>query len=70
MSCAERAHCVCADTKNSQGVGPGSISELALNAVSVKWNPREGPVRVSSIKKNLNVNALILVSSFCVRVQS
>ncbi|XP_025110819.1 grainyhead-like protein 2 homolog [Pomacea canaliculata] len=35
------------DTKNSQGVGPNSISELAFNAVSVKWNPREGPVRVN-----------------------
>ncbi|KAL8574873.1 hypothetical protein ACOMHN_003433, partial [Nucella lapillus] len=35
------------DTKNSQGVGPNSISELAFNAVSVRWNPREGPVRVN-----------------------
>ncbi|XP_070194105.1 AF4/FMR2 family member lilli-like [Littorina saxatilis] len=35
------------DTKNSQGVGPNSISELAFNAVSVKWNPRDGPVRVN-----------------------
>ncbi|KAL8562267.1 hypothetical protein ACOMHN_037223 [Nucella lapillus] len=35
------------DTKNSQGVGPNSISELAFNAVCVKWNPRDGQVRVS-----------------------
>lgn len=36
------------DTKNSQGVGQNSINELAFNAVSVKWNPRDGPVRVNN----------------------
>ncbi|BFY99264.1 hypothetical protein BsWGS_02303 [Bradybaena similaris] len=35
------------DTKNCQGVLPQNIEELAFNAVAVKWNPMEGPVRVN-----------------------
>ncbi|CAG5118550.1 unnamed protein product, partial [Candidula unifasciata] len=35
------------DTKNCQGVSPQNIEELAFNAVAVKWNPSDGPVRVN-----------------------
>ncbi|ESP01212.1 hypothetical protein LOTGIDRAFT_157385 [Lottia gigantea] len=35
------------DIKNSQGIGPGSIEERAFNAVVIKWNPREGQVKVN-----------------------
>ncbi|XP_041356573.1 grainyhead-like protein 1 homolog isoform X3 [Gigantopelta aegis] len=35
------------DTKNSQGVLPNSIDELASNAVVVRWNPRESAVKVN-----------------------
>lgn len=57
--------CPLLDTKNSQGVGPNSISELAFNAVSVKWNPRDGPVRVSKLRKELHpgLAAIILCVS-------
>ncbi|XP_033738957.1 grainyhead-like protein 2 homolog isoform X4 [Pecten maximus] len=35
------------DTKDSQGVLPSSITEVAFNAVAVKWNPRDSPVKVN-----------------------
>uniref|UniRef100_A0A2C9JH45 Grh/CP2 DB domain-containing protein n=1 Tax=Biomphalaria glabrata TaxID=6526 RepID=A0A2C9JH45_BIOGL len=35
------------DTKNCQGVLPHNIEEIAFNAVAVRWNPMEGPVRVN-----------------------
>ncbi|RUS90145.1 hypothetical protein EGW08_002112 [Elysia chlorotica] len=35
------------DTKNCQGVLPQNIEEVSFNAVAVKWNPMEGPVRVN-----------------------
>ncbi|OWF54580.1 uncharacterized protein LOC110443256 isoform X2 [Mizuhopecten yessoensis] len=35
------------DTKDSQGVLTSSITEVAFNAVAVKWNPRDSPVKVN-----------------------
>ncbi|GFR87789.1 protein grainyhead [Elysia marginata] len=35
------------DTKNCQGVLPQNIEEVAFNAVAVRWNPMDGPVRVN-----------------------
>ncbi|GFO13319.1 DNA-binding protein elf-1 [Plakobranchus ocellatus] len=35
------------DTKNCQGVLPQNIEEISFNAVAVRWNPMEGPVRVN-----------------------
>ncbi|CAL1549001.1 unnamed protein product, partial [Lymnaea stagnalis] len=35
------------DTKNCQGVLPHNIEEIAFNAVVVKWNPMDGPVKVN-----------------------
>ena len=39
------------DTKNSVGVGPSNVDEVTHNAVVVKWNPRNSPVRVSLLLK-------------------
>ncbi|KAL5016848.1 hypothetical protein ScPMuIL_006437 [Solemya velum] len=35
------------DTKNSQGVVPSSIDEISYNAVAVRWNPRDSPIKVN-----------------------
>ncbi|KAK3089720.1 hypothetical protein FSP39_005877 [Pinctada imbricata] len=35
------------DTKDSQGVQPSNITEIAYNAVSVRWDPRESPIKVN-----------------------
>ncbi|XP_064606522.1 protein grainyhead-like isoform X2 [Liolophura sinensis] len=41
------------DTKNSTGIVPNSIDEIAHNAVSIRWTPREG-----SAKINVAINCL------------
>ncbi|KAL4236676.1 Grainyhead-like protein 2 [Mactra antiquata] len=33
------------DTKNSVNINPNCTEEISYNAVSVKWNPRESPVK-------------------------
>ncbi|XP_046568966.1 grainyhead-like protein 1 homolog isoform X2 [Haliotis rubra] len=35
------------DTKNSHGISASSIEEISCNAVCVRWNPREAPVKVA-----------------------
>ncbi|XP_053393809.1 uncharacterized protein LOC123523670 isoform X2 [Mercenaria mercenaria] len=35
------------DTKNSINIGPNCTEEIAYNAVAVKWNPRDSPVKVN-----------------------
>ncbi|XP_062592697.1 protein grainyhead-like isoform X2 [Saccostrea cucullata] len=35
------------DTKDSQGVQACNITEVSYNAVSVRWNPRDSPIRVN-----------------------
>ncbi|XP_005105876.3 grainyhead-like protein 1 homolog [Aplysia californica] len=35
------------DTKNCQGVLPQNIEEIAFNAVAVRWNPMDGPIKVN-----------------------
>ena len=39
--------CFCTDTKDSQGVQACNITEVAYNAVSVRWNPRDSPIKVA-----------------------
>ena len=34
------------DTKNSTGVLPNSIDEIAHNALAIRWNPQEQPAKV------------------------
>ena len=41
------------DTKDSQGVSANSITEIAYNAVAVRWNPKE-----SNVKVNIAVHCL------------
>nr|XP_022317386.1 protein grainyhead-like isoform X2 [Crassostrea virginica] len=35
------------DTKDSQGVQACNITEVAYNAVAVRWNPRDSPIKVN-----------------------
>lgn len=35
------------DTKDSQGVQACNITEVSYNAVSVRWNPRDSPIKVN-----------------------
>ena len=35
-----------ADTKNSTGIVPNSIDEVAHNAVTVRWNPLDSAAKV------------------------
>jgi hypothetical protein len=37
-----------ADYKNSCGVGPNSMHELAYNATSIVWDPANQPIKVSN----------------------
>jgi len=34
------------DTKNSIGVNPNATEEIAYNAVVVRWNTKDSPVKV------------------------
>lgn len=40
--------CFCTDTKDSQGVQVCNITEVAYNAVAVRWNPRDSPIKVNN----------------------
>lgn len=40
--------CFYTDTKDSQGVQACNITEVAYNAVAVRWNPRDSPIKVNN----------------------
>ena len=44
-----------ADTKNSSGIVPNSITETALNAVSLQWKPKEQAAKVTIKLKDVIV---------------
>lgn len=57
----------CIDTKDSQGVQACNITEVSYNAVSVRWNPRDSPIKVSnfslcSADHNLSMQVLCSLS--------
>jgi hypothetical protein len=53
-----------ADTKDSQGVQACNITEVAYNAVALRWNPRDSPIKVQAISHTAQL-ILIFQCSFC-----
>jgi len=52
------------DTKNSVGVNSGCTEEISFNAVAVKWNPRDSPVKVGHVLLYCSYLPLILNNTF------